>query len=401
MDAASGLSSDDRQTQSSNPPRFEFVDALRGLAALYVVIYHMIVVPRLADVGPELDVPHWAYAVARRGDTAVTLFFIISAFSLCHTMQARRAERHEVHDFYIRRLFRIAPLFYVMIAVHMMRDWLDYHVLHGPGEIAINFLFIFNFFPGSVLGIVWASWTVGVEMIFYMIFPLLFARLGGIAAAIALCFAALLAGVAFNEVAAHLAITDAIRARFDQLSFFRHLPIFVFGMLCWLVFDRTIARQPRPPAVGAALILGSLWAYHAYLHGLLGFLFPDNYGDGAYWPAIIYGGLLLGLGILPSSIFVNSATLFCGRISYSIYLIHSPVVFYLTPVYRRIYASGSPLSAKFVICAAVTLGVVLPLAWASYRWIELPGMRLGKRVLAWRMQARLLNRPVTNSAPSI
>src|SRR5580700_6789425 len=163
MDAASGLSSDDRQTQSSNPPRFEFVDALRGLAALYVVIYHMIVVPRLADVGPELDVPHWAYAVARRGDTAVTLFFIISAFSLCHPMQARRAERHEVHDFYIRRLFRIAPLFYVMIAVHMMRDWLDYHVLHGPGEIAINFLFIFNFFPGSVLGIVWASWTVGVE----------------------------------------------------------------------------------------------------------------------------------------------------------------------------------------------------------------------------------------------
>lgn len=394
MDATPGLSSDDRQMQSSNPPRFEFVDALRGLAAVYVAIFHMIYVPTFADTGPELDVPHWAYAVARRGDTAVTLFFIISAFSLCHIMRARRAEPHEIHDFYIRRLFRIAPLFYVMIAVFLIRDRMVSGTPHEPWEIAKNALFIFNFFPGLEQGIVPASWTIGVEMIFYAIFPLLFARLGGIAAAVALCFAALLAGVAFHEVSAHLPVTDAIRAPFEQFSFFEHLPVFVFGMLCWLVFDRYISHSPRPPAVGAALILGSLWAYHAWLHHGLEVLFPDTY----YWQAIIYGALLLGLGILPSRIFINSATLFCGRISYSIYLLHPLVIFHLTPVYRRVYASGLPLSVRFLICAAMTLGAVLSLAWATYRWIELPGMRLGKRVLAWRTQALLRNRSAIGRA---
>ena len=397
MDVASGLSSDDRQMQSSSPARFEFVDALRGLAAVYVAIFHMIYLPKYEDAGPELGVPHWAETVAKQGHTAVTLFFIISAFSLCHTMRAGRTERHEVHDFYIRRLFRIAPLFYFMIAVYLMRDLIVYSSPHQPWEIAKNCLFIFNFFPGSEDGIVGASWTIGVEMVFYLIFPLLFARLDGIATAVALCFAALLASVAFQEVSAHLAIPDALRAQFNALSFFRHLPVFVFGMLCWLVFDRYIARHRRPPAVGAALILGSLWAYHAWLHWRLEILFPDRY----YWDAIIYGGLLLGLGILPSSIFVNSATLFCGRMSYSIYLIHPVVIYHLAPVYRRIYATDLPLSARFLISIVMTLGIVLPLAWASYRLIELPGMRLGKLVLAWRARARLRIRPVTERAPSI
>jgi len=394
MDAAPGLSSDDRPRQSSNPPRFEFVDALRGLAAVYVAVFHTVFVPMFKDAGPELEIPHWAYAVVRGGYTSITLFFVISAFSLCHTMRARWTEPHEVRDFYIRRLFRIAPLFFVMIVVYLMRDWMIYNNPHKPWEIIKNALFIFNFFPGQQTGIVAASWTIGVEMIFYLIFPLLFARLDSIASAVALCFAALLAGVALQEVSAHLPIDDALRASFDEFIFFRHLPVFVFGMLCWLVFDRYIARHPRPPAIGAALILGSLWAYHAWLHGALNTLFPDNY----YWQAIIYGGLLLGLGILPSSIFVNSATLFCGRISYSIYLLHPIVIYHLTPVYRRIYASGLPLSARFLISAAVTLGVVVPLAWVCYGLIERPGMRLGKRVLAWRMQARLRNRPMIERA---
>ena len=111
---------------------------------------------------------------------------------------------------------------------------------------------------------------------------------------------------------------------------------------------------------------------------------------------VLLGGL--GLGILPSRIFINSATLFCGRISYSIYLLHPLVIFHLTPVYRRVYASGLPLSVRFLICAAMTLGAVLSLAWATYRWIELPGMRLGKRVLAWRTQALLRNRPAIGRA---
>src|SRR5262249_28303269 len=51
--------------------RLDFVDSLRGLAAIYVVVYHMLLLP-----APNLGVPHWAHDVAFSGGTAVTLFFI-------------------------------------------------------------------------------------------------------------------------------------------------------------------------------------------------------------------------------------------------------------------------------------------------------------------------------------
>ncbi len=109
-----------------------------------------------------------------------------------------------------------------------------------------------------------------------------------------------------------------------------------------------------------------------------------------YWEAVIYSCLLLGLGIVPSRIVVNAVTLLWGRISYSIYLLHPPTVFLLAPVFRRLYATDLPLSVRFLACATVTLAVVLPLAWVFYTFIELPGMRMGKRLLAWRSRNRYL-----------
>jgi len=113
--------------------RLDFVDSLRGLAALYIVVYHMALVPH-----PRLEAPHWAQAVVLSGGTAVTLFFVVSAFSLCPTMNAHAGELHPVRDFFIRRLFRIAPLFYAM--------------LYGLGlPISASFLLCFALTLGLVL----------------------------------------------------------------------------------------------------------------------------------------------------------------------------------------------------------------------------------------------------------
>ena len=61
--------------------RLDFLDALRGLAAAYVVVYHMILLP-----DPHLATPEWASKVAHAGGSGVMLFFVISAFSLYYTM---------------------------------------------------------------------------------------------------------------------------------------------------------------------------------------------------------------------------------------------------------------------------------------------------------------------------
>ena len=112
-----------------------------------------------------------------------------------------------------------------------------------------------------------------------------------------------------------------------------------------------------------------MWAYCALLNGALNVGFPDPY----YWQVIIYSALLLGLAILPTRFFVNGLSLLAGKISYSIYLLHPSTIFFLTPVYRRIYGLGLPVSASFLLCFGVTLGIVLPASMVTYRWVEAPG----------------------------
>ena len=254
-----------------NPPRLDFVDALRGLAAVYVVVYHMVYVPQ-----PALDVPHWAYLVVAGGHSAVTLFFIVSAFSLCYTMKSREAAPGAFLNFCVRRFFRIAPLYYVMIALYAFYYWyFGGGFVYSFGEIVKSASFVFTLIPDS--GIVWAAWTIGVEMPFYLIFPLLFVRLRSISAISAAFFVALFAAVLFQEFAIRLPLSAATLDSYIRFGFFRHVPVLVFGMLCWLVFDRYIERLRRAPALGLALIFGSLWAYHALLHGTMNFLFPDSY----------------------------------------------------------------------------------------------------------------------------
>jgi peptidoglycan/LPS O-acetylase OafA/YrhL len=368
--------------------RLDFVDSLRGLAAIYVVVYHMVLLP-----DPNLLVPHWADAIAHHGGTAVRLFFVISAFSLCHTMKEHTG-RGQVRDFYIRRFFRIAPLFYFMLVFYAFRDVLYFGVWHSPWLWLKSVLFFFNFFPDSASGIVWASWTIGVEMVFYAVFPLLFPRYRNAPALVALLFATLLMSVVYHEYALHL-LPPKEAELFYGFSFFRSLPCFVIGMLCWFIYDRYIDGRKHSAELGLALILGSLWAFHALLQHSMVVWFPDDY----YWQAIIYSALLLGVGIKPLSIFVNRLTRFAGKASYSIYLLHPSTILFLFPVYRWIYGLGFPVTVSFLASYAVTLTAVISLSALTYRWIEKPGMRLGKLLIA-RLSAGYSPSRVGTTAPA-
>ena len=122
--------------------RLEFLDALRGLAAAYVVIYHTIAIPQ-----PSLGLPMWARTLVMGGYTGVTLFFMVSAFSLYLTMPLRLKESHPTRAFYMHRFFRIAPLFYAILLATLIRDVLLFDVTHPPLDVASSVLFLFNAIP--------------------------------------------------------------------------------------------------------------------------------------------------------------------------------------------------------------------------------------------------------------
>ncbi|MFY2763405.1 acyltransferase family protein [Arenimonas sp. MALMAid1274] len=375
-------------------PRLEFLDSLRGLAAVYVVVYHMLLIPQ-----PALLAPLWAEKFAHSGGNGVVMFFIVSAFSLYYTMPMRERDSRPVLSFYLHRFFRIAPLFYLLIPLSLLRDWLAFGVLHSPWEVLASVLFVFNLVPGGEEGFVWASWTIGIEMVFYAVFPLVYYRIRQLSTAIAFFFACILGWMAVQLALEYLLLPPEWKASMLQWNALKYFPTFALGVVLYFTFMRshaTAGDTAERRGVGAALLLGGLFAYCAMLQGWL----PGVFGTAYAWPGVVCAILAIGLALCPTRLMVNRATAYLGKVSYSVYLLHPTLVYFLIPVYRRIYAEAGNLSLAFLASLALTLAILLPLSSLTYRWIEKPGIQFGRRIASrWSPRTPIQNAPAVAPVP--
>lgn len=356
----------------TKPRRLDFLDSLRGLAALYVILYHTALIPQ-----PALHVPVWAAPVVLTGGTGVTLFFVASAFSLCWAMRGHARESRPLLFYAIRRIFRIAPLFYAAIVFYLVRDQWYFGVSHSPLEVLVNALFLFNAWPGHETGIVWASWTIGVEMPFYLLFPFVAARSKTVGQAASLVLLSLLAAPLFGQLLHLTSLPPPLLDSLLHYSVVPNLPIFSFGILAFRIFERWIEGQDHERSVGVALFLGSIYLYANLLRGTLtqGFLDP---GD---WQSVVYALLLLALAVAPLGIVVNRATHFFGKLSYSMYLVHPSVVLFMVPLYRRIEQQGWQHTVSFALIATITIAAVTAISVVTHRTIERPGIAAGQLLI--------------------
>jgi peptidoglycan/LPS O-acetylase OafA/YrhL len=355
--------------------RLAFLDALRGLAASITVLYH------LAYVG-GVRIPPGFSGFVNFGATGVMLFFVVSCFSLFYTMPGRLKQSRPLLSFYIHRFFRIAPLFYLWIIIQCVLSAKVYGVEKWSAGLWQNVFFVFNLFPGKQTGIVMASWTIGVEMLFYAVFPLIYFKTKNVIDAIALTVGTMLVYLLTLFLLPRLRIGAAAAASYEAWFFLKDIPIFAFGTICFfIVRDRLVARGgDRDRAMGLFLLLIATYLMVARGAGWVG---DGVFGGHPYvWPAISYSLLLIGLSLNPLKLLVNRVTQFLGAVSYSLYLAHAPMILILRPVYARIMSAVTSPLVGYIACAAFTFAVVLPLAYLTYRFVELPGIQLGKAFYA-------------------
>ena len=122
------------------------IHGLRGVAALAIVLFHLI---HLADINP----PAMFSFIGRDFGYAVHLFFILSAYSLMHSTESQVSRENWVKYYFIKRFFRIAPLFYSMIIFFMACGLFPLNNLKDFNNLLLNLTFTFGFAPET--GILW------------------------------------------------------------------------------------------------------------------------------------------------------------------------------------------------------------------------------------------------------
>jgi peptidoglycan/LPS O-acetylase OafA/YrhL len=355
------------------PKKLVFIDTLRGLAALYVVVYHLTMITRPVAVPPT-----WLINITNAGGSGVMLFFIVSAFTLCLSMESRSTGAAEpVANFYIRRLFRIAPLFYLWLVIYYVRDIWYYRVYHSAGMVAQSVFFVFNLTPGQEAGYVWASWTIGVEMLFYAMFPLIFARARNIGIAFAVFLIAMAIRVPWHYLTG-LAITDPTEAEaYYDYSIIYNLGVFSFGIVVYQIYkliDHAAAiRHGAGYALTTCFFVGLVWDCYCS---------PGwDRSTQVLVQTLLYSALLLGLCISPVKPVVNRITQFFGKISYSVYLSHATTVFFMSPIFAYFYSLTRYKTLAFGASFATAMLVITPISYLTYRLVEQPGNALGRTLI--------------------
>ncbi len=360
----------------STQQRYDYIDALRGWAILGVLLVHVWI-----WIGADSD---FLTRLSSNGAYGVQLFYLISAFTLLLSIERHRQQDSvNWRDYFIRRFFRVAPLFYVAMMLYgpmwqfVPRYWMPEGI--QPWHILTSLTFTHGWHPKSVNSIVPGGWSMSVEMTFYLIFPLLCFCVTTLPRSIIFLVIALVVGVVISDWAYQYYLNE-VPERFSYIikNFaYTYIPsaqicVFALGFVIFYLFKYEFFK-PQSKTKGILFILLGLLLLLVFLYWL-----PLKI-PGFFVFSIGFTMMLIGLRFYPILLLVNPIINAIGKLSYSLYLTHFGVIFifktYLASYFQVLNKDTALLLAFSLVVIVSTL-----ISMVSYRLIEQPGMNLAKKL---------------------
>jgi peptidoglycan/LPS O-acetylase OafA/YrhL len=337
------------------------IDGLRGISILMVLTAHVYR-------------PGWERIQGRMG---VTVFFVLSGFLITRLMLREERDRGSVglRAFYIRRAFRLFPLYYFVLGIYcvlllVLRTRPD--LRQGFSSALPYYLFYLQeipYFTASQPSPFYQSWSLGIEEKFYLVWPILAFWLSGRSRsrlALAASAAVVLSAAHFSDHGRYLFPYASICVGCAAALLHDRAPVrelahrYLSGVGAWMAGALLVTAQ-----IGVALGHRPVWDL-----ALVGYpLFVAAFMVGALESQAL-GRMLSGPALVE-----------LGRLSYGIYLVHLLVRNTVEAVLARL--PGGLASSGVLIYAATLAGSVV-VARALASWLEAPLRQLGRRIAEGR-----------------
>ncbi|SFQ32086.1 Peptidoglycan/LPS O-acetylase OafA/YrhL, contains acyltransferase and SGNH-hydrolase domains [Bradyrhizobium sp. Ghvi] len=354
--------------------RLAFIDTLRGIAVLAVLVQHVLeVIVQKHPTGAY----YWGFHDAigyymNFGRFGVVLFFFVSGFVIPFSFPDSATP---VRDFAISRFFRLYPAYWTSIVIGLVTMVLLDATTFPLWQIAANVTMLQTFANIPNLWVFY--WTLAIELLFYVSCTILFALglLNQRLTAVAIVIAAALIGTAAAMLVENRTISSLMEVGLNLSAMF----------LGKIIRDTVIGGKLQWRHVTVCTVLYAIFAA----------ALSDRRFGGVYQENFFYSYSIGSAYICAALVFIAFAAFgermawrplaFVGVISYSVYLM-SP--FAIVWVHRVLWFGDGPLA--WAAFAAVIVALSILLSWITYSFVEKPCIAFGHRFRSKRRKPIVL-----------
>lgn len=345
--------------------RFLFVDGLRGIAAMMVVLFHF--TGAVSEVSSE-----WVYPVIELilsyGYLGVDIFFVISGFVISYSVSNADYTPAFLLRFGIRRSIRLDPPYWITIILELILIKVGLSLFENvdtpfpeTGKIVAHF-----FYMQQLLGygdIIPLFWSLCYEVQFYLVY---------VGSLVLAQFVMIKIGAKASRL--FLITIGTVAFLWSVLIYFGPMedPIQGLFILRWYQFFMGVLVMQccRKGKVTITYLSAAMLVISGSL------IHPEIGADNGLTTVLAASVLVIAARRKTMTEWLSGpVALFMGRISYSLYLIHTVVGWRLIKLIRELYGTDfSPLQAWIVLLLGVVASIFS--AWIMYRIIEAPSLRV-------------------------
>ncbi|MFJ4221400.1 acyltransferase family protein [Curtobacterium luteum] len=333
--------------------RLEFLDGVRGVAALLVVVEHAL--ERWVD-----GYTQWSVDTINMGRVGIVAFFMVSGYVIGLTLT-----HQTIRTFAIRRFWRLYPVYWLATAVWVVVDLphTDPVSSYGLFVVVANLTMLQGAIPGLV-GILGPAWTLGAELVFYV--------QTATSKAIGLLRASVYLGYAWLALFVAMAAANAIRG--GTATAIVPLMLFLASLGHSLHLRDSVGSRAWIGLMAAALVVVPAASVP---------LLSSQPGDLTPWSVVGFtASHVVGIAFFLVFRRLRFRTfprwlLWLGSVSYALYVIHASVI-------RMVEYLALPAPVAVPTVVVVALGA----AWVLHRFVEVPAIARGRRLSQRRTPVR-------------